>query len=106
MNTRLQVEHPVTELITGLDLVALQLDIAAGKKLPFSQTDLKINGHAIECRIYAEDPDNNFLPETGLLNRHRVPGGPGVRMDARVEEGEELTIHHDAVKSQVAVIAD
>jgi len=105
MNTRLQVEHPVTELITGLDLVALQLDIAAGKKLPFSQTDLKINGHAIECRIYAEDPDNNFLPDTGLLNRHRVPGGPGVRMDAGIEEGQSVTIHYDPMISKLSVHA-
>lgn len=105
MNTRLQVEHPVTELITGVDLVALQLEIAAGKKLPFSQSDLEINGHAIECRIYAEDPENQFLPDTGQLNRHRVPGGPGVRVDAGVEEGQSVTIHYDPMISKLSVHA-
>jgi len=101
MNTRLQVEHPVTELITGLDLVSLQLDIAEGKDLPFKQEDIKANGHAIECRIYAEDSADNFLPSTGLLHRHRIPAGPGVRVDAGVEEGQEVTINYDPMISKL-----
>jgi len=105
MNTRLQVEHPVTELITGLDLVALQIDIADGKDLPFSQSDIKVNGHAIECRIYAEDPSDNFLPSTGLLRRHRIPAGPGVRVDAGVEEGQEVTINYDPMISKLCTHA-
>jgi acetyl-CoA carboxylase, biotin carboxylase subunit len=105
MNTRLQVEHPVTELITGLDLVALQIDIAEGKPLPFSQDDISINGHAVECRIYAEDPENNFLPSTGRLNRHRIPSGIGVRVDAGVEEGQEITINYDPMISKLCTHA-
>lgn len=105
MNTRLQVEHPVTELITGLDLVALQIDVAEGKPLPFSQDDLVMNGHAIECRIYAEDPSNQFLPSTGLLERHRVPAGPGIRVDAGVEEGQEVTVNYDPMISKLCTHA-
>jgi propionyl-CoA carboxylase alpha chain len=105
MNTRLQVEHPVTEMITGLDLVSLQIDIAEGKKLPFSQEDLSINGHAVECRIYAEDPGNKFLPSTGLLKRHRIPAGPGVRVDAGVEEGQSVTINYDPMISKLCTHA-
>ncbi|MCC5912737.1 MAG: biotin carboxylase, partial [Balneolaceae bacterium] len=105
MNTRLQVEHPVTELITGLDLVALQIDVAEGKELPFTQDELKINGHAIECRIYAEDPTNNFLPSTGMLKRHRIPAGPGVRVDAGVEEGQEVTVNYDPMISKLCTHA-
>lgn len=105
MNTRLQVEHPITELITGLDLVALQIEIAEGKKLPFTQDELKINGHAIECRIYAEDPENNFLPSTGKLNRHRIPAGNGIRVDAGVEEGQEVTINYDPMISKLCAHA-
>lgn len=101
MNTRLQVEHPVTELITGLDLVALQIDVAEGKELPLTQEELSINGHAIECRIYAEDPDNKFLPSTGTLQRHRIPAGPGVRVDAGVEEGQEVTVNYDPMISKL-----
>jgi acetyl-CoA carboxylase, biotin carboxylase subunit len=106
MNTRLQVEHPVTELITGLDLVSLQIDIAEGKKLPFQQKDLSIIGHAIECRIYAEDPENSFLPSTGVLKRHRMPAGPGVRVDAGVEEGQSVTINYDPMISKLCTHAD
>jgi len=105
MNTRLQVEHPVTELITGLDLVSLQIDIAEGKELPFSQADLSINGHAVECRIYAEDPENNFLPSTGFLSRHRIPAGPGIRVDAGVEEGQSVTINYDPMISKLCAHA-
>lgn len=101
MNTRLQVEHPVTELITGLDLVALQILVAEGKELPISQDDIQMNGHAIECRIYAEDPRDNFLPSTGTLSKHRVPAGNGVRVDAGIEEGQEVTINYDPMISKL-----
>ncbi len=95
MNTRLQVEHPVTELITGLDLVKEQIKIARGEKLSFAQDDLKINGHAMELRIYAEDPLNNFLPDIGTLKTYRTPKGNGVRVDDGFEEGMEIPIYYD-----------
>ncbi|MBS1497668.1 MAG: ATP-grasp domain-containing protein, partial [Bacteroidetes bacterium] len=95
MNTRLQVEHPVTEMITGLDLVKLQIRVAEGEKLPFKQEDLTINGHAIEVRVYAEDPTNNFLPDIGTLSTYRPPLGPGVRVDDGFEEGMAIPIHYD-----------
>jgi len=95
MNTRLQVEHPVTEMITGLDLVKLQIRVAEGEKLPFTQDDLRINGHAIEVRVYAEDPANNFLPDIGTLTTYRPPQGPGVRVDDGFEEGMTIPIHYD-----------
>jgi len=95
MNTRLQVEHPVTEMITGLDLVKLQIRVAEGEKLPFTQNELKINGHAIEVRVYAEDPANNFLPDIGTLTTYRPPQGPGVRVDDGFEEGMTIPIHYD-----------
>lgn len=101
MNTRLQVEHPVTELITGLDLVQLQILVAEGKPLPFKQEDIQKKGHAIECRIYAEDPRDNFLPSTGTLLRHRIPSGNGIRVDAGVEEGQSLTINYDPMISKL-----
>lgn len=103
MNTRLQVEHPVTELISGLDLVKEQIKIAAGEKLSFSQKDLKINGHSIECRVYAEDPDNNFLPSTGKITFHRLPTGPGVRVDEGIEAGSEVSMFYDPMLSKVIV---
>ncbi|XWN38028.1 MAG: acetyl-CoA carboxylase biotin carboxylase subunit [Balneola sp.] len=103
MNTRLQVEHPVTEMISGVDLVATQILVAEGKELPFTQDDLKINGHSIECRIYAEDPSDNFLPSTGMLHKHRVPTGDGIRVDAGVEEGQEVTINYDPMISKLTV---
>jgi propionyl-CoA carboxylase alpha chain len=103
MNTRLQVEHPVTEMITDTDLVALQILVAEGKELPFKQEDLKINGHAIECRIYAEDPADNFLPSTGFLKKHRVPTGSGIRVDSGVEEGQQITINYDPMISKLSV---
>lgn len=105
MNTRLQVEHPVTEMITGIDLVEAQIRVAAGEPLPFSQEDIKKSGHAIECRVYAEDPIDNFLPSTGQLLRHRIPSGPGVRVDAGVEEGGEVTINYDPMISKLSVHA-
>lgn len=101
MNTRLQVEHPVTELITGLDLVALQILVAEGKPLPFSQDEVQMNGHAIECRIYAEDPRDNFLPSTGTLIKHRIPSGNGIRVDSGVEEGQPVTINYDPMISKL-----
>jgi len=101
MNTRLQVEHAVTEWITGLDLVREQIRIAEGKSLPWKHGDLSIYGHAIECRIYAEDPLNNFLPGPGLLARHRAPDGFGVRVDSGVEQGDEVSTHYDPMISKV-----
>jgi acetyl-CoA carboxylase biotin carboxylase subunit len=95
MNTRLQVEHPVTEMITGLDLVKEQLKIARGEALSFKQEDLKINGHAIELRVYAEDPLNNFLPDIGTLQTYKTPKGSGVRVDDGFEEGMEIPIYYD-----------
>ena len=95
MNTRLQVEHPVTEMITGLDLVKLQIQVAEGEKLPMKQEDLRINGHSIEVRVYAEDPANNFLPDIGTLTTYRPPKGPGVRVDDGFEEGMTIPIHYD-----------
>ena len=95
MNTRLQVEHPVTEMITGIDLVKEQLKIADGQALSFSQEDLKINGHAIELRVYAEDPCNNFLPDIGTLSTYKIPQGLGVRVDDGFEQGMEIPIYYD-----------
>lgn len=95
MNTRLQVEHPVTEMITGVDLVKEQILIAEGKPLSFKQEDLKINGHAMEVRVYAEDPLNNFLPDIGKLVRYVRPQGPGVRVDDGFEEGMDIPIYYD-----------
>ena len=96
MNTRLQVEHPVTELITGLDLVELMIRVAAGEKLPFQQKDVKLNGWAVEARLYAEDPFRNFLPSTGRLVRYREPApGPDVRVDTGVYEGGEISMFYD-----------
>jgi propionyl-CoA carboxylase alpha chain len=101
MNTRLQVEHPVTELITGHDLVELQILVAEGKELPFTQDEITMSGHAIECRIYAEDPRNQFLPSTGMLNKHRIPSGNGIRVDAGVEEGQTISINYDPMISKL-----
>jgi propionyl-CoA carboxylase alpha chain len=101
MNTRLQVEHPVTEMITGLDLVELMIRVAAGEKLPFRQSDLKIKGWAVESRVYAEDPFRNFLPSIGRLVRYRPPaegpreGGIIVRNDTGTEEGGEISLYYD-----------
>ncbi|MBX9784986.1 MAG: acetyl-CoA carboxylase biotin carboxylase subunit [Chitinophagaceae bacterium] len=95
MNTRLQVEHPVTEMITGLDLVEEQIKIARGEKLSFTQDDLRINGHALELRVYAEDPLNNFLPSIGTLTTYQKPQGEGIRVDDGYEEGMTIPIYYD-----------
>jgi acetyl-CoA carboxylase, biotin carboxylase subunit len=95
MNTRLQVEHPVTEQITGLDLVKLQIKVAEGEKLPFKQEDLKITGHAIEVRVYAEDPANNFLPDIGTLKTYKRPQGHGIRVDDGFEQGMTIPFYYD-----------
>lgn len=95
MNTRLQVEHPVTEMITGKDLVREQILVAEGKSLEFRQEDLKIHGHAVEVRVYAEDPKNNFLPDIGKLKTYRRPQGPGIRVDDGFEEGMDIPIYYD-----------
>jgi acetyl-CoA carboxylase biotin carboxylase subunit len=103
MNTRLQVEHPVTELITGLDLVEWQIRVARGEKLGFSQEDLSINGHAMELRVCAEDPLNNFLPSVGTLNRYRPPAGSGIRVDDGYSEGMEVPIYYDPLLAKLIV---
>jgi len=105
MNTRLQVEHPVTELVTGLDLVQLQINIAAGKPLPFAQDDVHLRGHAIECRLYAEDPENNFFPSPGKITRLMTPAGPGVREDSGVYEGWQVPLEYDPMLSKLIVWA-
>jgi len=105
MNTRLQVEHPVTELITGLDLVEQQIKVARGEKLAFTQDDLKINGHSLEVRVYAEDPQNNFLPDIGKLEIYKRPTGEGVRVDDGFEEGMEIPIYYDPMIAKLIVHA-
>jgi len=101
MNTRLQVEHPVTEMVTGVDLVKEQFRVAYGKKLSFKQEDIKISGHAIECRLYAEDPFNNFLPDTGTISYLRQAHGYGVRVDSGIEAGSEISIHFDPMLAKL-----
>ena len=101
MNTRLQVEHPVTELITGLDLVHLQIRIAAGEKLPFTQEQVRLRGHAIECRIYAEDPDNNYFPSPGKITLLLAPSGPGIRRDSGMYEGWTVPIDYDPLLAKL-----
>lgn len=102
MNTRLQVEHPVTEMITGIDLVEEQIRIARGEKLRFTQEDIRINGHAIELRVYAEDPLNNFLPSIGTLNKYEKPQGEGIRVDDGYEEGMAIPIYYDPMIAKLA----
>jgi acetyl-CoA carboxylase biotin carboxylase subunit len=102
MNTRLQVEHPVTELVTGFDLVREQIFVAGGAPLSFKQQDVAWNGHAIECRVYAEDPEHNFLPSPGRISFLRVPAGPGIRDDGGVAEGDEVSIYYDPMISKLA----
>ena len=103
MNTRIQVEHPVTEEITGLDLVGLQLRIAAGEKLPFTQDEVRLSGHAIECRINAEDPDDGFKPRPGRIERLFVPGGRHVRWDSHIYAGYKIPPHYDSMIGKLVV---
>jgi acetyl-CoA carboxylase biotin carboxylase subunit len=106
MNTRLQVEHPITEMTTGLDLVQWQVRIASGEPLPFTQKDLSPRGHSIECRVYAEDPANQFLPSTGCLLQVVEPRGPGIRVDSGVTTGDEVTVYYDPMLAKVIVAAE
>jgi acetyl/propionyl-CoA carboxylase alpha subunit len=106
MNTRLQVEHPVTELTTGLDLVHWQIRVAAGERFPYSQEGLTQHGHAIECRVYAEDPANGFLPSTGKLLQFIEPRGPGIRLDSGFSAGSEVTHFYDPLLAKLIVHAE
>jgi acetyl-CoA carboxylase biotin carboxylase subunit len=106
MNTRLQVEHPVTEAVTGVDLLLAQLAVAAGNPLPWTQTSLSSRGHAIECRIYAEDPEHGFLPQAGPLLLYREPSGPGIRVDSGVEEGGAVVVHYDPLLAKLIASAE
>jgi 3-methylcrotonyl-CoA carboxylase alpha subunit len=101
VNTRLQVEHPVTEAVTGLDLVRLQIRIAAGEALPFAQGEVRAQGHALECRLYAEDPDHDDRPAPGRILHHAPPEGPGVRFDAGVASGSDVTVHYDPMLAKL-----
>jgi acetyl-CoA carboxylase, biotin carboxylase subunit len=103
MNTRLQVEHPVTEMVTSFDLVKLQIRIAAGEALPFAQEDVAMRGHAVECRIYAEDPDNQFFPSPGKIFAQRAPAGPGVRLDEGVYAGWTVPNEYDPMLAKLIV---
>lgn len=106
MNTRLQVEHPVTEAITGFDLVKLQINVAAGEPLPFKQDDISMHGHAIEARVYAEDPANNFLPDIGKLKTYKRPQGHGVRVDDGFEQGMEIPFYYDPMIAKLICHAE
>jgi 3-methylcrotonyl-CoA carboxylase alpha subunit len=101
MNTRLQVEHPVTEAVLGIDLVRAQIRVASGEPLPWRQEDLSPRGHAIECRVYAENPHRDFLPQAGRLLRYREPSGPGIRVDSGIREGSEVTVHYDPLLAKL-----
>lgn len=106
MNTRLQVEHPVTELITGKDLVELQIQVARGEEIPFKQDDLEIKGHALELRVYAEDPLNNFLPSVGNLETYQLPKGENIRVDNGFEQGMDIPIYYDPMLSKLVTYGD
>lgn len=106
MNTRLQVEHPITELTTGIDLVQWQIRVAAGERFPYSQEQLSQRGHAIECRVYAEDPANGFLPSTGKLLQYIEPRGPGIRVDSGFRAGDEVTHFYDPLLAKLIVFSE
>jgi acetyl/propionyl-CoA carboxylase alpha subunit len=106
MNTRLQVEHPITELVTGVDLVKWQIRVAAGEPLALTQAEVSQRGHAIECRIYAEDPANGFLPDIGPVLRAVEPVGPGIRVDTGITSGDEVTLHYDPMLAKLIVLAE
>jgi acetyl-CoA carboxylase biotin carboxylase subunit len=106
MNTRLQVEHPVTEMVTGIDLVKLQIKVAQDEKLPFKQEDLKMHGHAVEVRVYAEDPSNNFLPDIGTLQTYKRPQGNGIRVDDGFEQGMEIPFYYDPMIAKLICHAE
>ena len=106
MNTRIQVEHTITEMITGIDLVQQQLKVAAGEKLAFKQKDIKINGWAIECRINAENPEKNFMPSPGVVDMYLAPGGFGVRVDSAVYPGYKIPPFYDSMVAKLIVHAD
>ena len=106
MNTRLQVEHAITEVCTGVDLVRQQLKVAAGQPLPWSQNELTARGHAIECRLYAEDPRQDFLPQAGTVALYREPAGPGLRIDSGVREGSAVPVHYDPLLAKVIASAE
>ena len=101
MNTRIQVEHPVTEMVTSIDLVGEQIRIAAGESLRFRQEDIQLTGHAIECRINAEDPARNFIPSSGIIEALHLPGGPGVRIDSHIYQGYEIPPYYDSLLAKV-----
>jgi acetyl-CoA carboxylase biotin carboxylase subunit len=103
VNARVQVEHPVTEQVTGVDIIKTQLRVACGEKLPFTQKDIKLNGHAIECRINAEDPARNFAPSAGLIEEYRPPGGPGVRLDSHAYAGYRIPPNYDSMIGKLIV---
>src|SRR5260370_1798023 len=106
MNPRLQVEHPVTELVTGTDIVQEQIRIASGMPLQLEQEDIQFRGHAIECRITAEDADNDFRPQTGVVERYLPPGGPGVRVDSHLYAGYTVPPHYDSLLAKLIVWAE
>jgi acetyl-CoA carboxylase biotin carboxylase subunit len=106
MNTRLQVEHPVTEAVVGVDLVQAQLRVASGETLPWRQQDLRQRGHALECRVYAEDPEQNFLPQAGTLLRYSEPVGPGIRVDSGYAEGHDIPVYYDPLIAKVIASAE
>ena len=106
MNTRLQVEHPITELVVGVDLVRAQLTVAAGQPLPWSQAQLSQRGHAIECRVYAEDPAGGFLPQAGRLLLYREPAAPGIRIDSGFVEGDTIAVNYDPLIAKLIASAE